>query len=258
MTLRSELLDAVDALTLPTTTMVIHFSDDGTALCRPRVGFGPECGPEPHTHTKWVQHEPLLEQLNTAIRETLAARPGGGASLAHTRGMLDSDALYLFTRMSTTIADWARLAGAPHRGEPAAVLRGWYVAWAQREREEAAERSIIAALGRWAAQIRATLEPEETMLRKERCPNPDCTQGTDALTGNPTWFDRAAREERMFPLVITYRPTDHDPENVPDALAPTVQAAVNAARARCRACGTEWSARGLAWELEHAKELADA
>ncbi len=236
-TLRSDLLGAVDALTLPTRTKVIHHSTDGAALCTT------ECSGEPHTHTSTVENDSLLTQLDAAIRETFSDRPGSASSLAHTRGVLDSTALFLFMRIYSQITDWARAAGAPHRETPAESLRAWYVV---RDEEQDAARARI--LRGWAAQIVAALDPEETIQRKERCPEPDCVQGTDPLTGHPTWWDRGAREERLFPLIVTYRPGASDGDG--SELAPSVQAAVNAAVARCRACGTEWTARALAWELE--------
>jgi hypothetical protein len=249
MTLRSDLLDAVDALTVGSRTKVIHHSTDGAALCTP------ECPVEPHTHTSVVENDSLLTQLDAAIRETFSDRPGGASSLAHTRGMLDSTALFLFTRISSQIADWARMVGVPHRGNPSDMLRAWYVAWSV-DHDVEADRPRASMLRSWAGQIVAALDPEETIQRKDRCPNPECVQGTDRFTGHPTWWDRSAREERLFPLIVTYRPGSTDPEESSE-LAPSAQAAVNAAVARCRACGTEWTARALAWELERAAQNGD-
>lgn len=230
---RSDVLDAVDALSLPTSTKVVSHSDDGQALCTP------VCPDHVHTHTRRVEHESLLDQLEAAIRETMAARPGGGASLAHTRGMLDSDALFLFSRISSTISEWAFAVGAHHRGAPASVLRAWFVAWGQSEHPEESERISVMLMRRWAERIRATLDPHDEQTIEEPCPDAECPQGRDEYTGRAVWWNRQTGTAQTNPLVVMYRKDDG-------------REMVDKARARCRACGTEWSARALAWELEQA------
>lgn len=245
---RADLLAAVDALTVGTRTKVIHHSDDGVALCTDG------CPATAHTHTSVVEHDSLLAQLEAAILGEMSTLNGSASSLAHTRGVLDSTALYLCTRIASQIADWARMAGAPHRGAPAETLRAWYVVWAAGEQEPGADRAKASMLNGWAGQIASTLDPEETIQRKEPCPNPECVQGVDPLTGRATWWDRNSREQRLFPLILTYRPGATDPDDAQGELSPSVQASIEAATARCRACGTEWTARALAWELEQAAE----
>jgi hypothetical protein len=230
---RIDLLNAVDALTVGTRTKVIHHSSDGDVHCTS------ECVEGQHTHISTAVQAPLLTQLNDAIRETMSARPGGGASLAHTRGMLDSDALYLFSRIASTISDWAYQLDVPHRATPVEMLRAWYVKRNESEHDDASDRFLTKVLRGWEGQINATLDPSEEQTLEEPCPNPDCPQGVDEHTGRPIWWNRQTRTSQTNPLIVSYR------KDEPAKL-------VDNARARCRACGTEWSARALAWELERA------
>ena len=212
------LREAVDALTNPTYTKV----DQDGRITR-------------------LEHPPLLDQLHTAIREAMAATQGDQTS-KHTRGVLDVDALHLFTVIASQISGWAYQAGAPHRGTPAATLRAWFVVWCQSVREPAADRFHRAVLTRWAGQIRSKLDPPDEKILPYPCPHPECVQGFDA--GRPVWWDRSAREARLFPLVVTYR-RDDGPRLVENA------------RARCRACGASWSVRELQYELEQEIDMTE-
>jgi hypothetical protein len=191
-----------------------------------------------------VPQEPLLVQLEAAIREAMASTQGDQTS-KHTRGIIDGDALYLFTRISSQISDWAFAVGAPHRGSPVELLRSWFVAWCQSIRGDAEDAFRTAVLRKWEASIRAKLDPLDEKILPDPCPNPECVQGFDEHTGRPVWWDRATREARLFPLVVSYR-RDDGPQMV------------ERARVRCRACGASWSARELQWVLERMQEAESA
>lgn len=210
----SELLDAVDALTLPIIDRVPH--GEGVAI---------------------VSQAPLLEQLDAAIRGQMATTAGGAATLISARGVLDSEALFQMVRITSQIKDWCRSVSVETRAEPVDLLRSWYVAYAASNPEEAGERFYTGQLRKWRALIEDKLDPANEQLLPEPCPNPECPQGVDERTGRPIWWDPRTREPQTDPLVIRYRKSDGAD-------------IVNKARARCRACGQEWSVRELAWEIE--------
>lgn len=220
-----ELLDAVQALTRVTHTKVIQIIDT-------------ENGEQ--TQTNWVTHEPLLDQLENAIRGEMSHVPGSTASLKSNRSVIDGDALFQFVRVSNQIAEWSRLIDAPRRNTPASQLDAWLVAYEQTNPDEAGIRWHVRKMEGWAATIRDKLDPAVEHLLPDPCPNPECPQGVDGLTGRSTWWDQKTRERYTDPLVVRFR---RDDEHL-----------LANARARCRACGTEWGARALAWELEHAED----
>jgi hypothetical protein len=77
-----------------------------------------------------VELPPLLIQLRDAIAGSIGI--GGSGSLANERNMLDGDALYRFSLISSTIGDWARMAGSTAaKNDPVATLQSWYVAYTQ-------------------------------------------------------------------------------------------------------------------------------
>lgn len=240
----NDLLSAVDSLTLPVKVrvtqdlLVTRTQPDG----RPAVdGKGNPVRDRKGTQTVTVEHDPLLVQLEDAIREAMATVAGDAASLKSTRGMIDAEALYQFTRISTTVRDWSRMAGAPRRDTISDQLRAWYVTWTQEEREESHIAFRLRMLNSWAGLIRDKLDPHDEYVQPGRCPMPDCPQGTDPITGKATWFDPRSQEERTDPLVVMFRRTD----------GPMM---VLKAKARCKACGTVWSVRELAWALEQAEK----
>lgn len=218
----TELLEAVDALTLPIVLHITQETDEGDKAAT-------------------VEQPSLLEQLDGAIRGQMATTTGGTASLPNTRGVLDSDALFHMVKITSQIRDWCRMSGVERREDPGEALRAWYVAHAAYGHEDATNRFYIRTLHGWRALIEDKLDPANEQLLPEPCPNPECPQGTDEKTRRPTWFDPKTREAYTDPLVIRYRKADGAD-------------IVNKARARCRACGSEWSVRELAWEIEKAHE----
>lgn len=235
--MRFELLDAVDVLAKPSTeTVRQRVPGNMSPLC------DPECPVAPHTHNGTVTHDPLLVQMEAVMRGQMTTTDGTGQSLAFTRGMLDSTALMHMTRITAMIRDWARTAGAPRRSDAATQLQAWYVAYMRTPHEPASEAFYIGKLRGWADLIRDHIEIVEAPL-PDPCPHPACTQGFDPVTGRAVWWDARLREWCTNPLVLTYRPTDG-------------AEAFQNATARCRACGTTWTGRDLASDLETVREAA--
>lgn len=209
----NELLEALEALTNPVRTKVIQDGPVGQLVAG--------------QHVATVELPPLLHQLVEAIGGSIGI--GGSASLANERNMLDADALYKFTLINTQVTDWARMAGATiTRGDPTATLRSWYVAYAASRPELASERFYTSKMRQWATQIEDKLDPARVRELPDRCP--DCRAAS--------WFNPADKLEYLHPLVIHYKP--HGPDMVQDA------------KTSCRACGSTWGVRQLAYEIEQA------
>lgn len=186
-------------------------------------------GREPVT----VRLPPLLDALRTAARGAV----GGGssnASLPSERNMLDFAALYLYVQIDEQVTGWLRALGKPvERQDLGTNLRRWYTALQAQRLEPARERFYIDLLGRWAAEIRAKLEPPRERELPDACP----------LCGAAVWTGHDGLEYR-HPLVIRYRPE-----------GPTT---IERARGVCRACRAVWPVRQLAWELEQARLAGQA
>ena len=219
----TDLLAAVDALTLPAHTMVVQWVDGHSHLCPTGCGRDGE-----HAHTTRVEHEPLLLQLEAAIASTIGVGGRGGSSWD--RNVLDSDALYQFSLIESQIRDWCRLAGVEASRHPVDNLRAWYVSRLARPGEhEAADVACADILWKWAATIRAKMNPARTMELTAACP----------VCGADTWTDTDGVVYR-HPIRIQYRDQD------PDILAH--------ANAICRACDQVWKGaaelRALRWDVD--------
>ena len=208
-----ELRQAVDALTEPTYTKVLQLIDGQERVTR-------------------VRHDPLLTQLEDAIRGIMSGTEGGAASTPSTRSLVNADALYQLSLIANTVREWCRLAGAPVRRDPTAGLRGWHAAVLSQDIGRPWYTSI---LRRWAGTIRAVVNPARELTVTTPCPACEATvwENTDG-------------EKAAHPVVLTYRPDDVD--------------VLRTATARCRACDTEWrgitALRALAFTLE-SLETAD-
>lgn len=228
------MLDAVDELIKPHREVVKQrVPGNRSPLC----GYG--CPKAPHTHDGLIVHDPLLTQMEAAIRGEFATDRGTAASLAFTRGMVDSTALHHMLRITAAIRDWSRIVNAPRRPDAGTQLAAWYVAFMQTEPVEGRERFYIGQLRKWASLIRDHLEVVDVPV-PHPCPAPGCVQRFDPHSGRAVWWDARVSEWSTNPVVFTYRPSD-------DA-----EAFVKAS-ARCRACGCVWSARELAHDLEMVK-----
>jgi hypothetical protein len=236
----TDLLTAVDALTKPVTLRVIQSTYE--------TEIGPDGRPTIDEHGNPVRHHngtttikvtnpPLLDMLDAAVRGELNTIAGASESMKSTRGMLDSDALYHFAKITTQIGAWARTVGAPRRETPTEQLRAWYVTYTQQEHEEPRIRWHTRTMHGWANIINDKLDPHDEWTEPDPCPDPECVQGFDPATGRPIWWDPRTREPYPYPLVVRFRRTD----------GPLM---VENARARCRACGRVWSVRELAYDLE--------
>ncbi|MDQ0726826.1 hypothetical protein [Microbacterium sp. W4I20] len=195
----NELLDAVDDLTLPRNVKVQ--TDDG--------------------HT-WASEDALLVQLEEAIHSTTGR--SGGRSASHTRMILDADALMQFHRITSTIGDWCRMAGATVHRDPVQDLRAWYVAIMA---VDDTTEFYLRELRGWAALIRGKLTPRSTMQFLRPCP--EC--------GANTYINEEG-DTVPHPVVI-----DYDPD-----------APMSSVRWSCRACGEtregEFAQRALAYDAE--------
>lgn len=179
------------------------------------------------TRTERVTHPPLLVQLEEAIHGSMRSGSGASSNLPGTAIPLDGDALYQFTIISSQIGDWCRMVGVPHRQRPVDGLRAWH---AHTLTDRDTDRSWhVGALRAWAGMIRSMLNPPRTLELTLPCPECSATQwANDDGDAGP------------HPLIVTYRPDDTD--------------VFRTARARCRACGSEWvgitALRSLAFDLE--------
>lgn len=197
MTDANDLLDAVDQLTQPVRRKVMQEEKLAT-----------------------VELPPLLNQLEQAIRGSIGI--GGSGSLAHQRNMLDADALYKFTIITTLINDWARgVKAAVDLRDPATTLRRWYIKYSSTPRALESERFYVKKMLSWVHSIEAKLDPPNMADLPHACP----------ICGADSWWNPADRLEYLRPLVIEYRPDDVE--------------LVKKAKCYCRACENVWGVREL-------------
>lgn len=166
----TELLDAVDDLTLPKNIKVS--TDDG--------------------HT-WATEDALLVQLQDAVSSSLRSGSGAGGS-PWTRNVLDGDALHQAAVITSTIGDWCRLAGANVTRDPLVDLRAWFVC---RENATDPEAFYLSQLRKWAGQIRLLVHPPRMLEITSACPV--CGEGQ---------YMNDQGELIRNPLVMSYRATD--------------------------------------------------
>ena len=242
----TELLDVVDALTKPARTKVIQdvYATVIDSKGHPKVDDnGNPVRELAGTKATRLEHLPLLQQLDDAIRGTMAVTGGDSASMSSTRNLLNSDALYQFIRVRSMITDWARSEGVPRTDDAAAELRAWYVAWEAKPREDSATRFRVRKLNTARTTIIDIIDPKDTRTVPGPCPEPDCPQ--QERFGLWFYYDPKTREQGNRPLVVEYRPSD-GPQMVANA------------RCRCRACGTTWaSVRALQYDREQAEKTTE-
>lgn len=214
MTDTNSLLDAVDALTKERTEHMAQTDDDGKWL---------------RTHT--TQHPPLLTELRNAINPS-SNTAAGSSSLASTRNLIDSDAMFEYGKMTGAIGDWCRIYQVRPTKDPIVDLRRWYIAfelnrsdsgWHERE------------LRRWAHVIRNILEPPKKFEVKIACP----------VCHSWIWINPDGEQIR-YPIIVTYRLT--------------IDGTMANEKAHCRAsttdsagtpipCGAEWDSFAAIEEL---------
>ena len=236
------LLDAVDALTKPSRTKIIQdvyktvMDDNG----HPKTDdAGNPVREISGTKATRLERPALLDQLDAAIRGTMAATGGNAASASSARNLLNAEALYQFIRIRSMIADWARRAEVPRTADAAQELRLWYIAWTAHPQPESTIRFHTRKLEAAATMINDIIDPKDTRTVPGPCPEPECPQ--QERFGLWFYFDPKTREQGNRPLVVEYRASD----------GPLM---VMNARCRCRACGTVWeSVRALQYEREQAE-----
>lgn len=203
-----DLRRVVDDLTLPSRTRVSQVID-GT------------------TYTRRLEQDPLLLQLEAAIRGSMRSGSGASSNLPGETIPVDGDALHRFTLITTTITDWCRMAGLPKPAHPVDGLRAWQGATLATLTDPTWH---VVTLRGWVSLIRSTLNPRRRMDLPDPCPECNAT----------SWEDDDGNSG-LRPLVLSWQP------DTSDVLA---TAAVS-----CRSCGTEWrgitAVRAVAWMLEH-------
>lgn len=166
----TELLDAVDDLTLPRNVKVA--TDDG--------------------HT-WATEDALLTQLEQAVSSTLNSGSGAGGS-PWSRNVLDSAALHQAAIITSTIGDWCRIENVPVRRDPIADLRAWHAAHLGSDHTET-NPFYINQMRAWAGQIRNMVNPPKIIEIMSVCPL--CGEGQ---------FTNDLGERISNPIQLSYRP----------------------------------------------------
>lgn len=213
----ADLLSAVDALTKTESEHHVIMSDYGVYRAPVYV----------RTHT--VTHPPLLERLREAVNPSKNTAAGSSA-LASTRNLIDSDALYEYSKMTSAIGSWCRAFKADRTRDPVTDLRRWYVAFQQYDNEP---QWYIDELRHWATLIRNILEPPKRIEITEPCP----------VCGKRAYTDQDGNE-LLFPVIIEYRVPKDEDSIIPKAL--------------CRACQTVWAGYDAVAELaDELKEHAE-
>lgn len=168
-----------------------------------------------------VEHDPLLVQLEQAIRGSMIGGDGGSSSLAAERGVLNSQALFEFKQIEHQLNRWCFDVGVEPTKDASETLRKWYIGWLN---TTPAPEFHCSEMRRWAKAITDILDPPRRVEHPDPCPACDAK----------TWFDEGSGETKTHPILITYR-TDLGEAEM---------------KGSCRACGKEWGVRELAWELE--------
>lgn len=195
----SELLEVLDELTKPSFDHLQQHGDDGEWL-----------------RTATVEHPPLLQQLEDAVRASIGSGKSGASSLARERNMLDSDALYHATRIRGLVEDWCRIRDVRVSRDMVVDLRRWYVA--HNAQAEPRDEFYTRTMRGWVTIIRGMLDRPDRLEVTTGCP----------VCGAKEWWDRTGTRYAN-PIIVEYR---KGPEMLQDA------------RALCRACDKVWQGVG--------------
>lgn len=167
----SELLAAVDRLTVPVTLKQMRDTDVVTVVL-----------------------PPLLLQLDEAIRSSMGGS-AVGATAASESSLINSAALGKLIQISSQVSDWCRMRHQQVvRGDTAGNLRRWYVSTLAGDFEPAFH---VLKLDEWAGAIRTVLDPPRQKDLPDACPAEDC--------GADRWY-RNQSEGGLRPLVVYFRP----------------------------------------------------
>ncbi len=200
----NELLDVVDDLTLPRNVKVE--TDDGFT---------------------WASEDALLTQLRDAVSSGLGSSSGGTADV-WARNILNTEALYVASLITSQIKDWCRMVSVRVTSEASHNLRAWYVAYSATVGEEL-DAFYINQLRKWSAQIRSMLNPPKTLQMTSRCP--DCLSST---------YVNEEGETLPHPVSINYYPN--------------ARRIWEDAKAVCKSCQKEWVGE---WELRGLRHSVD-
>jgi len=209
----TDLLDSVQALTRPIRSKVLMTNDAGISCTTP------------------VVLAPLLDQLDAAIRGTVGV--GGAGALANERNMLNADALYRASMITTLVKDWARIVGIQTRPTdlPGPLLDQWYVLFMQKVHSAELVRWHERKMQEWANSIEGMLDPPRTRDLPNACPI--CEADTWWLNGN----------EYPRPLILTF----HDgPRMIEDG------------KGLCRSCEAVFGMRELSYALDEQEQEKSA
>jgi len=154
------LLDAVDALTLPTTARV----DQGGG------------------HPTVIKHAPLLDQLEAAVAGGIGSH--AGASAYRERMPLNADAMRLIDDVSSVVMVWhLRLSSSVRFGSLAVRVRAWYVLHLGSVTSEHTDKAYAGVLEGWQKEVEALFDPPTRLEVTAPCPMCGVRRSTDERTG---------------------------------------------------------------------------
>ncbi|OJX72817.1 hypothetical protein [Leifsonia sp. 71-9] len=202
------LLAAVEALTKPVVEKVRQFDDDGN-----------------HLKTWTVEHAPLLDQFREAVIPS-SNTAAGSSALASTRNILDSTALYEYSKIASQTADWCRIINVTAVKDARLNLVHWLPRFSKLNSDPEAAAWYITQLCGWANLIRAHMDPPRRRSITYPCP----------ICGKRTWTGPDG-EGGTWPLELLYRLDDND--------KPVILSAI------CKACDpvTTWTGHDAVEEL---------
>ena len=157
----SDLLDAVDALTLPTTARVDQGSGPPTV----------------------IKHAPLLDQLEAAVAGNTGSHEGSSKTLE--RIPIDPGALELKGTISSTVMGWQlRLSKRVRFDTLGGQMRAWHAAYIGTVRSEHTDLQYERILIGWQRQIGNMFDPPTRLEVTAPCPLCSVRRSMDELTGN--------------------------------------------------------------------------
>lgn len=154
MTTQNDLLDAVDALSLPRTSKVMQSNDAGI-MC-----------------VTTINHDPRLQHLRSAIVGGIGSHAGGSNE---PRLPFDAGSLALYTEIETAISTWfVDLMQKPVYLTPEQTLRQWYIgfhdAYLKGAVTDEERYEYTKTLRKWAHQIDSKFDPPRKLELMAPCP----------------------------------------------------------------------------------------
>lgn len=144
----TDLLDAVDTLTLPVIEHLAQRTDTGRWI-----------------KTVTIEHPALLHQLEDAGSGRTSA---GSNKAAHERSPIDMQAAYLHAQYTSQVADWCRMVNVKPARVVTRDLRSWYAATLKiNDFDPTGHQYILTA---WARAIRTHFDPPKKFEADHPCP----------------------------------------------------------------------------------------